>query len=144
MERLGNYNVTILIDSLMPIFSETENKHAIGFIQSIAAKVKKNGGRMVATLTMGALSSEQFHKAESLFDGVIELRMVEEHKSLHRYLLVRKMDRRQIIPKLVRFDIVDGVGIKLKMPRVSLGLRGGILARVVGRPRIPRTDLIRP
>ena len=143
MERLGNYNVTILVDSLMPIFSETENKHAIGFIQSIAAKVKKNGGRMVATLTTGALSSEQFHKAESLFDGVIELRMVEEHHSLHRYLLVRKMDRRQIIPKLVQFDIIDGIGIKLKMPRVSFGWRRSILGRVGGRPRLPGTDLVR-
>src|SRR5256712_13172110 len=94
MERLGNYNVTRLVDSLMPIFSEAENKHAIGFIQSIAAKVKKNGGRMLATLTTGALRSEQFHKAESLFAGVIELRMVEEHHSLPRYLLVRKLARR--------------------------------------------------
>lgn len=133
MERLGNYNVTILIDSLMPIFSETESKHAIGFVQSISAKVKKNGGRMVATLSNGALSSELFHKAESLFDGVVELRMVEEHQSLHRYLLVRKMDRRQIIPRLVHFDIVDGQGIKLKMPRLMGGLGKTSLARLLGR-----------
>ncbi len=132
MERLGNYNVTILIDSLMPIFSETENKHAIGFVQSIAAKVKKNGGRMLATLSNGALSTELLHKAESLFDGVVELRMVEEHQSLHRYLLVRKMDRRQIIPRLVRYDIVDGQGIMLRMPRFGLGLRRGFLGRVFG------------
>src|SRR5207245_3377497 len=143
MERLGNYNVTILVDSLMPIFSETENKHAIGFIQSIAAKVKKNGGRMVATLTMGALPPEQFHKAESLFDGVIELRMVEQHQSLHRYLLVRKMDRRQIIPKLVQFDIIDGMGIKLKMPRVYFGGRRNIIAKVRGHPSLLGTDLVR-
>lgn len=129
MERLGNYNVTILVDSLMPIFSETENKHAIGFIQSIAGKVKKNGGRMIATLSTGALSPELFHKTESLFDGEIELRMVEEHHSLHRYLLVRKMDRRQIVPKLVRFDIVDGQGIKLRMPRLSLGSARNLLSR---------------
>ncbi len=142
MERLGNYNVTILIDSLMPIFSETESKHAIGFVQSIAAKVKKNGGRMVATLSNGALSTELFHKAESLFDGVVELRMVEEHHSLHRYLLVRKMDRRQIIPRLIRYEIVDGEGITLRMPKFSLGLRRGILGRLFdsgGSVRKPRT-----
>ncbi|HZD13347.1 MAG TPA: RAD55 family ATPase, partial [Candidatus Binatus sp.] len=143
MEKLGNYNVTILVDSLMPIFSETENKHAISFIQSIAAKVKKNGGRMVATLSTGAVAPELFHKAESLFDGVIELRMVEEHHSLHRYLLVRKMDRRQIVSKLVRFDIVNGKGIMLRTPRLSLGFARNALARGIGKPRIPQTDLYR-
>jgi KaiC/GvpD/RAD55 family RecA-like ATPase len=50
-------------------------------------------------------------------DGVVELRMVEEHQVLRRYLLVRKMDRRQIIPRLVRFDIKSGIGIQLQLPR---------------------------
>ncbi len=117
MERLGNRQVTIVVDSLMPIFSETESKHAVGFLQSIAAKVKKAGGKMIATLSTGCVPPEIFHKVESLVDGVVELRMVEEHKMLQRYLLVRKMDRRQILPKLVRFDIISGRGIQLKLPR---------------------------
>ena len=117
MERLGNRQVTILVDSLMPIFSETEGKHAVGFLQSIAAKVKKAGGKMIATLSTNCVPPEIFHKVESLVDGVVELRMVEEHKMLQRYLLVRKMDRRQILPKLVRFDIINGKGIQLRIPR---------------------------
>ncbi len=117
MERLGNRHVTILVDSLMPIFSETESKHAVGFLQSIAVKVKRAGGKMIATLSTGCVQPELFHKVESLVDGVVELRMVEEHGMLRRYLLVRKMDRRQIIPKLVRFDIVNGLGIQLKFSR---------------------------
>ena len=117
MEKMGNHQVTIIVDSLMPIFSETEPKHAISFIQSIAAKVKKSGGKMVATLSTGSVQPELFHKVESLVDGVVELRMVEESQVLHRYLLVRKMDRRQIIPRLVRFDIISGTGIQLQLPR---------------------------
>src|SRR5712692_4344582 len=117
MEKLGNNHVTILVDSLMPIFSETESKHAVGFLQSIAAKVKRAGGKLIATLSTGCVQAELFHKVESLVDGVVELRMVEEHDMLRRYLLVRKMDRRQITPKLVRFDIVNGRGIQLKLPR---------------------------
>ena len=119
MEKLGNRQVTILLDSLMPIFSETESKHAISFIQSIAAKVKKAGGKLVVTLSTGCVPPELFHKVESLVDGVVELRMVEERHMLRRYLLVRKMDRRQIIPRLVRFDIVSGRGIQLKFPRLG-------------------------
>lgn len=119
MERLGNHQVTIVLDSLMPIFSETESKHALGFLQSIAAKVKKAGGKMIVTLSTGCVPSEIFHKVESLVDGVVELRMVEERKMLQRYLLVRKMDRRRILPKLVRFDIVNGLGIRLKLPRLG-------------------------
>jgi circadian clock protein KaiC len=119
MEKLGNRQVTILLDSLMPIFTETESKHAIGFIQSIAAKVKKAGGKLIVTLSTGSVSPEIFHKVESLVDGVVELRMVEERQMLKRYLLVRKMDRRQIMPRLIRFDIVNGRGIQLKLPRLG-------------------------
>ncbi|HKI76641.1 MAG TPA: ATPase domain-containing protein, partial [Candidatus Bathyarchaeia archaeon] len=110
-------------DSLIPIFSETESKHAISFIQSIAAKVKKAGGKLIVTLSTGSVHPELFRKVESLVDGVVELRMVEENQMLHRYLLVRKMDRRQIIPRLVRFDIVSGRGIQLKLPRLGFLLR---------------------
>jgi len=117
MEKMGNHQVTIIVDSLMPIFSETEPKHAVSFLQSIAAKVKKAGGKMIATLSTGSVQPELFHKVESLVDGVVELRMVEEHQVLRRYLLVRKMDRRQIIPRLVRFDIISGIGIQLHLPR---------------------------
>lgn len=123
MEKLGNRQVTILVDSLMPIFSETEPKHAVGFLQSIAAKVKKAGGKMIATLSTGCVPPELFHKVESMVDGVVELRMVEERGVLHRYLLVRKMDRRQILPRLVRFDIINGKGIELKLPRFGSILR---------------------
>jgi len=119
MEKLGNRQVTILLDSLIPIFSETESKHAISFIQSIAAKVKKAGGKLIVTLSTGSVHPELFRKVESLVDGVVELRMVEENQMLHRYLLVRKMDRRQIIPRLVRFDIIGGRGIQLKLPRLG-------------------------
>ena len=129
MEKLGNRQVTILVDSLMPIFSETESKHAVGFLQSIAAKVKKAGGKMIATLSTGSVPSELFHKVESMVDGVIELRMVEEHDMLQRYLLVRKMDRRQILPRLVRFDIINGKGIQLKFPRFGSLWKSGVIPR---------------
>ncbi|HZY93329.1 MAG TPA: RAD55 family ATPase [Candidatus Bathyarchaeia archaeon] len=119
MEKLGNRQVTVLLDSLMPIFTETESKHAIGFVQSIAAKVKKAGGKLIVTLSTGSVGPEIFHKVESLVDGVVELRMVEERQMLRRYLLIRKMDRRQILPRLVRFDIVSGRGIQLKLPRLG-------------------------
>jgi len=117
MEKLGNNQITIVLDSLIPIFSETESKHAISFIQSISAKVKKAGGKLIVTLSTGSVHPELFHKVESLVDGVVELRMVEEGQILRRYLLVRKMDRRHITPRLVQFDIIGGRGIQLKLPR---------------------------
>jgi KaiC/GvpD/RAD55 family RecA-like ATPase len=120
MEKLGNRQITIVLDSLIPIFSETESKHAISFIQSIAGKVKKAGGKLILTLSTGSVHPELFHKVESLVDGVVELRMVEKGQMLHRYLLVRKMDRRHITPRLVQFDIIGGRGIKLKLSRLGL------------------------
>ena len=127
MERLGNRQITILLDSLIPIFSETESKHAISFIQSIAGKVKKAGGKLIVTLSTGSVHPELFHKVESLVDGVVQLRMVEEGQMLRRYLLVRKMDRRHITPRLVQFDIIGGRGIQLKLSRLGfLWKRAGI------------------
>ncbi|SRR5579864_3663280 len=127
MEKLGNQQITIVLDSLIPIFSETESKHAISFIQSIAGKVKKAGGKLIITLSSGSVHPELFHKVESLVDGVVELRMVEEGQMLRRYLLVRKMDRRHITPRLVQFDIIGGRGIQLKLSRLGfLWRRGGI------------------
>jgi KaiC/GvpD/RAD55 family RecA-like ATPase len=127
MEKLGNQQITIVLDSLIPIFSETESKHAISFIQSIAGKVKRAGGKLILTLSTGSVHPELFHKVESLVDGVVELRMVEEGQMLRRYLLVRKMDRRHIIPRLVQFDIIGGRGIQLKLSKLGfLWRRGGI------------------
>ena len=132
MEKMGNHQVTIILDSLMPIFSEAEPKHAVSFIQSIAAKVKKVGGKMIATLSTGSVQPELFHKVESLVDGVVDLRMVEEHQVLRRYLLVRKMDRRQIIPRLVRFDIISGIGIQLQLPRFGFLRKRPNMGTMVG------------
>ena len=119
MEKLGNRHITVLVDSLMPIFSEAESKHAIGFLQTISARAKRQGGKLIATLSTGCVPPELFHKVESLVDGVVELRMVEEHGMLRRYLLVRKMDRRQITQRLVRFDIINGLGIQLKLSKFA-------------------------
>src|SRR5260370_24297011 len=58
MEKLGNRQVTILLDSLIPIFSETESKHPISFIQSIASKVKKTGRKLIVTLSTVNLHPE--------------------------------------------------------------------------------------
>ena len=133
MEKLGNQQITIVLDSLIPIFSETESKHAISFIQSIAGKVKKAGGKLILTLSTGSVHPELFHKVESLVDGVVELRMVEEGQILKRYLLVRKMDRRHIIPRLVQFDIVGGRGIQLKLSRLGFLWRRTGLSQQVPR-----------
>ncbi len=123
MDKLGNRQITIVLDSLIPIFSETESKHAISFIQSIAGKVKKAGGKLIVTLSTGSVNPELFHKVESLVDGVVELRMVEQGQMLKRYLLVRKMDRRHITPRLVQFDIIGGRGIQLKLSKLGFLLR---------------------
>src|SRR5438132_6600260 len=51
MEKMGNHQVTIILDSLMRIFSEAEPKHAVSIIQTIAAKAKKIAGKIIATLS---------------------------------------------------------------------------------------------
>src|SRR5260370_34888257 len=64
MEKLGNRQVTKLLDPLIQIFIETESKHAISFIQNIAAKVKKAGGKLIVTPSTGSVHPELFRKLE--------------------------------------------------------------------------------
>lgn len=68
--------VTLVLDSLTPIFNGADAKQAISFIQTIGAKVKKTGGLLLMTASQGAVPADPLAKIKSTVDGIIELTVV--------------------------------------------------------------------
>jgi KaiC/GvpD/RAD55 family RecA-like ATPase len=113
--------ITLLLDSVTPMFNSAAAKDCINFLQVIAAKVKNSGGIFIFTATKGSIPEEARLKIESLADGVIELSLVRRAKSLTRFLMVKKISGRQISSTETEFEIATGKGIVLVKQRLPLG-----------------------
>ena len=112
--------VTVVLDSLTPIFNGVEEKQAINFIQTLAAKVKKTGGLFIQTASRGAVSDDAAAKIKTMADGVIELTVVRTRGKVHRFLSVVKMERRQIASGSISFEIDRTRGFVFRVSRFSL------------------------
>ena len=115
-----NNPVTIVLDSLTPIFNGVEEKQAFHFLQTVSAKVKKTGGIFVLIASRGAISEESIAKIKSVVDGVIELSLSRSGRRAHRFLSVLKMERRRIAPDTVPFVIDRTRGILFRVSRLGL------------------------
>lgn len=112
--------VTVVLDSLTPIFNGVEEKQGINFIQTLAAKVKKTGGLFVQTASKGAISDDAAAKIRTMADGVIELTVVRGRGKTQRFLSVVKMERRRIASGSISFDIDRSRGIVFRVSRFSI------------------------
>ncbi len=118
--KAKNAPVTLILDSLTPIFNGVEAKQAINFLQTVGAKVKKTGGLFVLTASRGAIPDDSMAKIKSLADGVIELTLVRSGRKRVRYLTVLKMERRRIASDTVMFEIARGRGLVFRVSRFGI------------------------
>ena len=114
--------MTILLDSVTPIFNAATAKDCINFLQVLGAKIKNAGGIFIFTATKGSIPEEARSKIEAMADGVIELNMIKRANSLRRTLRVKKMAGRQTSTLETGFEIVQGKGIFIRKQRVPIGL----------------------
>ena len=112
--------VTVVLDSLTPIFNGVDEKQAINFIQTLAAKVKKTGGLFIETASKGAIPDDAAAKLKTMADGVIELGIVRSRGRSHRFLSVPKMERRRISSDSVPFQIDRTRGFVFRVSRFRL------------------------
>jgi KaiC/GvpD/RAD55 family RecA-like ATPase len=112
--------VTLILDSLTPIFNGVEPKQAINFLQTVGAKVKKTGGLFILTATKGAIPEDAIAKIKSIVDGVVELTLVRTGRKGVRYLSVLKMERRRIASETVSFEIERGRGLVFRVSRFRI------------------------
>src|SRR6058998_2873327 len=118
--KAKNAAVTLILDSLTPIFNGVEEKQAINFIQTLGAKVKKTGGLFIATASRGAIPDDAAAKLKTMADGVIELGIVRSRGKSHRFLSVPKMERRRISSDSVSFQIDRTRGFVFRVSRFRL------------------------
>src|SRR5213080_461166 len=112
--------VTVVLDSLTPIFNGVEEKQAINFIQTLGAKVKKTGGLFILTASKGAIPDETAAKLKTIVDGVIELSIIRGRGRAHRFLSVVKMEGRIISSTSVSFEIDRTRGLVFRVSRFGL------------------------
>ncbi len=130
--KAKNAPVTLVLDSLTPIFNGVEAKQAINFLQTVGAKVKKTGGLFILTASRGAIPEDSIAKMKSIVDGVIELTLIRTGRKSRRYLSVLKMERRRIASDSVAFEIAKGRGLVFRVSR--FGILGGRLMRLKIKP----------
>ncbi len=111
--------VTLVLDSLTPIFNGVESKQAIIFLQTVGAKIKKTGGVFFVTGSTGAVAAEALAKIKSFTDGVIELTLVRNHRKTARFISVLKMERRKISTETIPFEIERKEGLVFHVSRVK-------------------------
>ena len=124
--KAKNAPVTLILDSLTPIFNGVEGKQAINFLQTVGAKVKRTGGLFILTASRGAIPDDSIAKIKSIVDGVIELTMIRSGRRSRRYLSVLKMERRRISSDTVSFEIARGRGLVFRVSRFGI-LRAKLL-----------------
>lgn len=112
--------VTVVLDSLTPIFNGVDEKQAINFIQTVGAKVKKTGGLFIETASKGSIPDDAAAKLKTMADGVIELGIVRSRGKSHRFLSVPKMERRRISSDSVPFQIDRTRGFVFRVSRFKL------------------------
>ncbi len=131
--KAKNEPVTLILDSLTPIFNGVATKQAISFVQTIGAKVKKTGGHFIVTATYGAIPTDSIAKIKSIVDGIIELSFVKVGHHSSRYLSVVKMERRTISPEDVPIEIDRKRGLVFRTSRFRT-VRDRLAGTNRGRP----------
>lgn len=123
IEKAPKGPMTILLDSVTPIFNSASAKDAINFFQVVGAKVKNQGGVFILAGAKGSIPEETRSKLEALVDGVIDLSVVRRGALVKRNLTIKKMSGRKASLLPAEFRIVSGKGILFRKRRLSLRRR---------------------
>src|SRR5713101_752569 len=112
--------VTVVLDSLTPIFNGVDEKQAINFIQTLGGRGKMKDEMFIETAARGAIPDDAAAKLKTMADGVIELGIVRSRGRSHRFLSVPKMERRRISSDTVSFQIDRTRGFVFRVSRFKL------------------------
>jgi KaiC/GvpD/RAD55 family RecA-like ATPase len=100
----------VYLDSLNPMLSALRIEYVLSFLQSIAAKVKANDGKLCVTVGTGIERSELM-KLEEVTDCVIETQLQDLKKGQRRRLRIRKLRGKPYVDRWVHFQVESGTGM---------------------------------
>ena len=112
--------MTLVLDSITPIFNSAPARTVINFLRVLSAKMKNSNGILILTGTKGSIPDEVKSNLETTVDGVIELSTVRGGQTLIRTLTVQRLSGRRILSHPTEFEIVPGKGIQFRKLRIPL------------------------
>lgn len=112
--------VTLVVDSITPIFNSAPARTIINFLRVLSAKLKNNNGILILTGVRGSIPEEVKSNLESTADGVIELSVARSGHSQIRTLTVKRLTGRKISAQPAEFNIVAGKGLLFRKLRIPL------------------------
>ena len=112
--------ITLVLDSITPIFNSAPSRTVINFLRVLSAKVKNSNGILILTGTKGSIPNEVKSNLETTVDGVIELSTIRGGQTLIRTLTVQRLSGRKVSPYPTEFEIVPGKGMLFRKLRVPI------------------------
>jgi KaiC/GvpD/RAD55 family RecA-like ATPase len=100
----------VYMDSLNPLVTVLRIDYVINFLQTVAARVKANNGRLCVTVGAG-IDTHDMTKLEESADCVIETHLQESGGGQMRRLRIKKVRGKPYIDRWTRFRVEQGKGI---------------------------------
>ena len=109
LQTAGN-GADVYMDSLNPLITVLRIDYVINFLQTVAARVKANNGRLCITVGTG-IEERDLTKLEESADCVIETQLQESGGGQRRRLRIKKMRGKAYNDRWTRFRVEEGKGI---------------------------------
>ena len=109
LEEAGT-QADVYMDSLNPLLTTLRVDYVINFLQTVAARVKANRGRLCVTVGT-AIDEHDLKKLEQFADCVIETQLQEAGNGQRRRLRIKKVRDKPYSDHWTRFRVEQGKGI---------------------------------
>ena len=109
LEELGP-SADVYVDSISPLLTALRLDYLMNFLQSIAAKVKANNGKLCVTVGTG-IDKSDIMKLEENSDCIIDTQLQESKRGQKRRLRIKKLRGKSYIDRWTNFRIETGKGI---------------------------------
>ncbi|WP_087036936.1 RAD55 family ATPase [Thermococcus litoralis] len=111
--HVDNPPVIGAVSSLTPMFFETEKKQIYKFLEDLKAFAHKNKQVWILEMNSGVEEPHVETIIKAIVDGIIEMKLFEEEKTLRRYLRVYGMRRTRHVLSWIPYEITES-GIVLQ------------------------------
>lgn len=108
--QVAGRGADVYMDSLNPLISALRIDYLLNFLQTVAAKVKANGGRFCVTVGTG-IDAHDMTKLEESTDCVIETQLHESGGGQRRRLRIKKVRGNPYIDRWTQFRVEQNKGI---------------------------------
>jgi len=108
--QVAGSGADIYMDSLNPLITALRIDYVINFLQTVAARVKANNGKLCITVGAG-IEDRDMTKLEESADCVIETQLNESGGGQRRRLRIKKLRGKPYVDRWTQFRVEQDKGI---------------------------------